>query len=46
MLETENNWNIQGLILVHLLPTGDYNKYKVPYLKEEIISMLKHAGKL
>ena len=46
ILETENNWNIQGLILVHLLPTGDYNKYKVPYLKEEIISMLKHAGKL
>ncbi|MFH2020256.1 MAG: PD-(D/E)XK nuclease family protein [archaeon] len=44
MLEKE--MKVAGLLLVHLLPNGRYEKYKVDYLRKEVERMLAFTGRL
>jgi len=46
ILEKEYNWKVAGQILIHLLPSGDYIKYDIEYLNDEIKKMLAHSGRL
>ncbi len=46
ILEVVYGWKVEGQKLVHLKPNGSYFIHDVDYLKDEIVMMLSHAGRL
>jgi ATP-dependent exoDNAse (exonuclease V) beta subunit len=46
ILEQVYGWEIAGQILVHLTNYGTYHTYNIEYLKDEIVMMLQHDGRI
>ena len=46
ILENDYGWKVKGQKLVHLKPDGSYFIHKINYLKDEIVLMLHHTGKI